>query len=116
MADLIDRQAAINAVYALAEKTRGRFGYEPGYQYYAGAVLEMLDEIRQLPSAERIGIDPDAIFTISVYDEEHEEHISKRMTVAEILDAYTDEGCPNCGKFVKGTNVLDKDRGAKMEG
>ena len=32
--------------------------------------------------------------TVTVYDEEHEEHLDKVMTVEEMLDTYTNEGCP----------------------
>ena len=32
--------------------------------------------------------------TITTYDEEHEEHLIKTMTVEEMLDTYTNEGCP----------------------
>jgi len=32
--------------------------------------------------------------TVTIYDEEHEEHLDKIMTVEEMLDAYTNEGCP----------------------
>lgn len=32
--------------------------------------------------------------TVTIYDEEHEEHHDKIMTVEEMLDAYTNEGCP----------------------
>ena len=36
----------------------------------------------------------DRVLTITLYDEEHEDHLQKRMTVEEILDKFTDEGCP----------------------
>ena len=32
--------------------------------------------------------------TVTIYDEEHEEHLDKVMTVEEMLDTYTNEGCP----------------------
>ena len=32
--------------------------------------------------------------TVTMYDEEHEEHHNKIMTVEEMLDTYTNEGCP----------------------
>ena len=32
--------------------------------------------------------------TMTIYDEEHEEHIDKIMTVEEMLDTYINEGCP----------------------
>ena len=32
--------------------------------------------------------------TITVYDEQDEEHTIEEMTVEEILDTYTNEGCP----------------------
>lgn len=39
-------------------------------------------------------IDADKKLTITVYDEEHEENIDRYMTIEEILDTYTSEGCP----------------------
>lgn len=32
--------------------------------------------------------------TVTIYDEEHEEYLDKIMTVEEMLDTYTNEGCP----------------------
>lgn len=32
--------------------------------------------------------------TVTIYDEEHEEHLEEIMTVETMLDAYTNEGCP----------------------
>lgn len=32
--------------------------------------------------------------SVTIYDEEHEEHLVKIMTVEEMLDTYTNEGCP----------------------
>ena len=32
--------------------------------------------------------------TVTIYDEEHEEHIDRIMTVEEMLDKFTNEGCP----------------------
>ena len=40
-------------------------------------------------------IDAEKKLTITVFDEEHEEHIDKVMSVEEILDTYTNEGCPS---------------------
>lgn len=39
-------------------------------------------------------IDADAMVTVMLYDEEHEEYYTARMTIAECLDRYTEEGCP----------------------
>ena len=39
-------------------------------------------------------IDSNTIVTVLLYDEEHEEHSQKRMTIGEMLDRYTEEGCP----------------------
>ena len=38
-------------------------------------------------------INADAMVTVTVYDEEHEEHKRRDMTVEDMLDTYTD-GCP----------------------
>lgn len=32
--------------------------------------------------------------TVTIYDEEHEEHLEEIMTIETMLDAYTNEGCP----------------------
>lgn len=39
-------------------------------------------------------IDADTFVTELLYDDEHEEHYTERMTIAESLDRYTEEGCP----------------------
>lgn len=36
----------------------------------------------------------DKVLTMTIYDEEHEDYLQKRITVEEILDKFTDEGCP----------------------
>jgi hypothetical protein len=36
--------------------------------------------------------------TVNLYDDEHEEYIDERMTIAECLDRFTDEGCPTESK------------------
>ena len=53
--------------------------------------------------------------TVTIYDEEHEEHLDKIMTVEEMLDAYTNEGCPTIysnperktGEWIEKTEVVD---------
>ena len=50
-------------------------------------------------------IDETKTIHTQVYDDEHEEWIDKEMTIAEYLDAYTEEGCPeskpqSCGNAV----------------
>lgn len=32
--------------------------------------------------------------TVQLFDDEHEEYITREMTVEEALDAFTEEGCP----------------------
>lgn len=39
-------------------------------------------------------IDADKKVHIQVYNDEHEEYIVLEQTIAECLDSYTDEGCP----------------------
>lgn len=39
--------------------------------------------------------------TITVYDDEHEENIDRYMTIEEILDTYTSEGCPQTADVVE---------------
>ena len=39
-------------------------------------------------------IDADLMVTVMLYDNEHEEYYPERMTIAECLDRYTEEGCP----------------------
>ena len=40
-------------------------------------------------------IDADEYVTVLLYDDEREEEYTERMTIAEALDHFTDEGCPN---------------------
>ena len=47
-------------------------------------------------------IDETKIVHITVYDDEYEEWFDKEMTIADCLDAYTDEGCPNVIERPKG--------------
>ena len=42
-------------------------------------------------------IDADIVVTVMLYDDEHEEFRTERMTIAEYLDRYTEEGCPQEG-------------------
>lgn len=39
-------------------------------------------------------IDADKKIHIQIFDEEHEEYIMYEHTIADCLDSYTDEGCP----------------------
>ena len=39
-------------------------------------------------------IDADEYVTVWLYDDEREEEYTERMTIAESLDHFTDEGCP----------------------
>lgn len=39
-------------------------------------------------------INADAIMHVTIYDEEHEEHTVKEMTAEDMLDTYSNEGCP----------------------
>ena len=39
-------------------------------------------------------IDADIYVTANLYDDEHEEYRDERMTIADCLDRFTDEGCP----------------------
>lgn len=59
--------------------------------------------LKWLPYAQPEGkwINADAIFHIQVYDDEHEEFTTKEMSLADILDAYTDEGCPDPGAAMR---------------
>jgi hypothetical protein len=40
-------------------------------------------------------IDAHTKVMIQLYDDEHEDYVKKEMTVQDILDAFTDEGCPD---------------------
>ena len=40
-------------------------------------------------------IDADVTVTVMLYDDEHEEHYTEKMTIEEALDLLTEEGCPN---------------------
>ena len=45
--------------------------------------------------------------TITVYDDEHEEHVDHYMTIEEILDTYTSEGCPPTADVVEVVRCKD---------
>ena len=47
-------------------------------------------------------IDADEYVTVWLYDDEYEEHYTERMTIADSLDYFTDEGCPNEVKSKQG--------------
>lgn len=40
-------------------------------------------------------IDADIIINAQIYDDEHEDHFTETTTIADYLDRYTDEGCPD---------------------
>lgn len=101
MNDTIYRQAAIDAL-----------GKAPKYKvriiktYAEGRNDQWFDDVTKLslvPSAQPEGkwINADAIFHIQVYDDEHEEFTTKEMSLADILDAYTDEGCQDPGAAMR---------------
>lgn len=46
-------------------------------------------------------IDADEYVTVSLYDDEREEEYTERMTIAESLDHFTDEGCPQTIDIVR---------------
>lgn len=52
-------------------------------------------------------IDADEKLTITVYDDEHEENIDHYMTIGEILDTYTSEGCPPTADVVEVVRCKD---------
>ena len=54
-------------------------------------------------------IDANKKLTITVYDDEHEEHVDHYMTIEEILDTYTSEGCPPTA------DVVERKRGEWIE-
>ena len=39
-------------------------------------------------------IDADVLVNMQMFDPEHEEHYTERMTIKECLDSFTDDGCP----------------------
>jgi hypothetical protein len=43
-------------------------------------------------------INADIYVTARLYDDEHEENRDERMTIADFLDRFTDEGCPTKDK------------------
>ena len=52
-------------------------------------------------------IDADKKLTITVYDDEHEENIDRYMTIEEIMDTYTSEGCPTTADVVEVVRCKD---------
>ena len=39
-------------------------------------------------------IDADTVITANLYDDEHEEFLQKKITVGELVDFCSEEGCP----------------------
>jgi hypothetical protein len=62
-------------------------------------------------------IDADIYVTATLYDDEHEEYRDERMTIADCLDRFTDEGCPTKaepkqGEWIdKAISIIDDMRG-----
>lgn len=57
-------------------------------------------------------IDADERITIQLYDDEHEEWREEDMTIAELLNQYTDEGCPSAKQeWIPCSERLPKDNG-----
>ena len=63
-------------------------------------------------------IDADAFVNMQTFDPEHEEWYIEKMTIAECLDNYADEGCPptidavevvRCKDCIYGKNVAVRD-------
>ena len=56
--------------------------------------------------------------TVTIYDEEHEEYLDRIMTVEEMLDTYTKDGCPTMysnparkGRWIQEWGVVDETTG-----
>lgn len=39
-------------------------------------------------------IDADMIVSVELYEDEYEEYYTERMTIADFIDRFTEEGCP----------------------
>lgn len=52
-------------------------------------------------------IDADTVVTIQVYDDMTEETETKKMTIAEAIDEWSDEGCPPTVDAVKVVRCKD---------
>ena len=52
-------------------------------------------------------IDADTVVTIQVYDDMTEETDTKKMTIAEAIDEWSDEGCPPTVDAVKVVRCKD---------
>lgn len=55
-------------------------------------------------------IDADIYVTAKLYDDEHEEYRDERMTIADCLDRFTDEGCPTEVKPKQGEWIDTEER------
>jgi len=45
-------------------------------------------------------INADKLVHVQIFDEEHEEHFVQEMTIADAIDFWTDEGCPEAADVV----------------
>lgn len=91
--DIVDRpQGDVDAV-AIFE--REMHNLEQGY-ITIGEFDDRIEPLRHLCYGRPQGhwINADTVVTVMLYDEEHEEYHTERMTIAECLSRYTEEGCP----------------------
>ena len=52
-------------------------------------------------------IDADALVTVCLYDDEHEERYTECMSIGKCLDLLTEEGCPKTADISQGHWIVD---------
>ena len=62
---------------------------------FEGTLIDAINAVEAVPSAEGRYIDADALVTVCLYDDEHEEDYTECMSIGKCLDLLTEEGCPN---------------------
>lgn len=92
MSDLIDRQAAIDA---MNKRARDTFTLASGYKYYLGALHDIADDIKKLPSAQ-----PERKKGEWIPKDDGRYHCSSCDGIAP--KGYRWDFCPICGADMRG--------------
>ena len=90
MSELISIQKAIEKIN---ERARGTFTLDLGYEYYLGALHDVADDLRQIPTIDAVPV---------VHGEWKEAPTAWRCSVCECDAPHTYPHCPFCGAKMDG--------------
>lgn len=93
MSDLLSRQEVIAV---LNERARNMFTLDTGYSFYLGALHDVADDLRQMPTIDAVPVKRGVWEYIGGYGYQY--RCSKCVMCAERKTRY----CPNCGAKMDG--------------